>query len=487
MTRGCAPLGDSKTSPDRTDRLHPLQRVVWRALEPYRKRRINVAFSGGNDSTALLSVLASLREPFGLQVRALHVDHNWSEESSSWKTHCENFCRRLDIPFESFTLKRCDDSGLRPNSGKFREARAREQRYQWFSSVCGIEDLLITAHHLEDQGETLLLRLMRGSAVRGLGAMRPAQRLYGMMVLRPLLEVPKQRLQEWVAEHNLEIVFDGSNLEEAYDRNFVRRRVFPILQERWPNTANALARSAGYFQEVQSILDGVAAQDLAACTLSGGKNILWDLGSICKLKLLQLDRPRALNVLRYWVVTNGLHVPSERALREFVRQLDSNSQSASPVLSAGGASFRCHRDRIFLVPEPLLNEQAPSEGQMWHGPELSVRGPDIAVTTRSTDALGLNAELFRQGTVELRWRRGQQTVKPIGRGHHRRSLRKLLQESDLPPWQRERIPLVFINGRFAAMPQVVVDESCTAGSDEAAIEIQIHDLRKEAWTKNGPL
>ena len=213
-------MGDSKTSPDQTDRLHPLQRAVWRALEPYRKRRINVAFSGGNDSTALLSVLASLREPLGLQVRALHVDHNWSEESSTWKTHCENFCRRLDIPFESFTLKRCDDSGLRPNSGKFREARAREQRYQWFSSVCGIEDLLITAHHLEDQGETLFLRLMRGSAVRGLGAMRPAQRLYGMMVLRPLLEVSKQRLQEWVAEHNLEIVFDGSNLEEAYEKRF---------------------------------------------------------------------------------------------------------------------------------------------------------------------------------------------------------------------------------------------------------------------------
>ena len=356
-------MGDSKTRPDQTGRLHPLQRAVWRALEPYRKRRINVAFSGGSDSTALLSVLSSLREPFGLQVRALHVDHNWSEGSSTWKIHCENFCRRLDIPFESFTLKWCDDSGLRPNSGKFREARAREQRYQWFSSVCGIEDLLITAHHLEDQGETLLLRLMRGSAVRGLGAMRPAQRLYGMMVLRPLLEVPKQRLQEWVFEHNLEVVFDGSNLEEAYDRNFVRRRVFPILQTRWPNTANALARSAGYFQEVQSILDGVAAEDLAECTLSGGKNVLWDLGSICKLKLLQLDRPRALNVLRYWVDTNGLHVPSERALREFVRQLDSDSQSASPVLSAGGASFRCYRDRIFLVPEHLLNEQAPSEVQ----------------------------------------------------------------------------------------------------------------------------
>jgi len=487
VTRGCARLGDSKTSPNRTDRLHPLQRAVWRALAPYRKKRINVAFSGGNDSTALLSVIASLREPFGLRVRVLHVNHNWTPESSTWEKHCKNFCRHLDLPFKSFTLEWRDDSRPRGNSGKFGEARAREQRYQSFASVCGVEDLLVTAHHLEDQGETLILRLMRGSAIRGLGAMRPAQSLYGIMVLRPLLAVPKDQLQAWVAEHNLDTVCDGSNFDETYDRNLLRRRVFPILQSRWPNTVNALARSAGHFQEAQSILDGVAAEDLAACKRSGRVNVLWDLGSVSKLRLLKLDGPRILNLLRYWVDINGLQVPSERALREFVRQLVSGGQSASPVLSAGGANFRCHRDRIFLVPEPRLTERTSSESQVWQGPELSVRGPDIVVTTRSTRTRGLSAELFREGTVELRWRRGRQTVRPIGRGRHRRSLRKLLQESDLPPWQRERIPLVFINGRFAAMPQVVVDESCTAGAGERTIEIQIRDLRKEEWPENDPL
>ena len=456
-------------------------------LEPYKKRRINVALSGGNDSTALLSVIASLRESFGLRVRALHVNHDWTPESSVWETHCENFCRDLDVPLKSFTLKWRDDSGMRGDTGKFGEARSREQRYQWFSSVCGGKDLLVTAHHLEDQGETLILRLMRGSAIRGLGAMRPAQNLYGMMVLRPLLDVPKERLKEWVTEHHLDIVCDGSNFDETYDRNLLRQRVFPVLQSRWPNTAKALARSAGHFQEVQSILDSVAAEDLVTCTMSGGANVLWDLGSVSKPKLLRLDHPRLLNLLRYWVDTNGLQVPSERALREFVRQLESGGQTASPVLRVGSANFRCYRDRIFLVPKPLSAELTPSEGQEWQGTELSVQGPDIVVTTRSTKTHGLSAELFRKGTVELRWRRGQQTVRPIGRGRHRRSLRKLLQESDLPPWQRERIPLVFINGRFAAMPQVVVDESCRAGSNEAAIEIQICDLRKEGWLENGPL
>ena len=146
--------------------------------------------------------------------------------------------------------------------------------------------------------------------------------------------------------------------------------------------------------------------------------------------------------------------------------------SSRPDLFGSGASF--NRADFF-------------RGRVWQGPELSVRGPDIVVTTRSTRTRGLSAELFREGTVELRWRRGQQTVRPIGRGRHRRSLRKLLQESDLPPWQRERIPLIFINGRFAAMPQVVVDESCTAGPGEGTIEIQIRDLRKEEWSENGPL
>lgn len=480
-------MGGSKTSPDPADGLHPLQRAVWCALEPYQERRINVALSGGNDSTALLSLVASLRESFGLRVRALHVNHAWTPESSEWQTHCEKFCRELEVPLKSFRLEHRDDGGRRGRADKFGEAGARERRYQWFSSVCGAEDLLVTAHHLEDQGETLILRLMRGSAIRGLGAMRPAQHLYGMRVLRPLLDVSKEQLEAWVTGQDLDIVCDASNFDESYDRNLVRRRVFPVLEARWPNSAKALARSAGYFQEVQSILDGVAAEDLARCKLPRGTSVLWDLGSVCKFQLLQLDVPRLLNLLRYWVDLNGLQAPSERALREFVRQLGSGSQSASPLLRVGAAEFRCYRNRIFLVPAPASTAPTPAEGQLWQGPELRVQGPDIALMTRTIQTRGLSAELFRTGTVELRWRRGQQTVMPIGRGRHRHSLRKILQEADLPPWQRERIPLVFIDGQFAAMPQVVVDESCIAGSDEAAVEIQIHDLRKERWQETGPL
>ena len=153
----------------------------------------------------------------------------------------------------------------------------------------------------------------------------------------------------------------------------------------------------------------------------------------------------------------------------------------------GAAEFRCHRNRLFLVPEPLSGAPAPVKAQAWQGSDLSIPGPDIALMARVTNTQGLSAELFRSGTVELRWHRGQQTVMPIGRGRHRHSLRKLLQESELPPWQRKRVPLVFINGRFAAMPQIVVDESCSAGPGEAAIDIQIQDLRKEGWQETGPL
>ena len=466
---------------------HPLQRAVWCALEPYKERRINVALSGGNDSTALLSVLVSLRDSFGLRLRALHVNHAWTPESSAWETHCEMFCRELDVPFKSFALERCDHSGMRGPPEKLGEAKAREQRYQWFSSICGVEELLVTAHHLDDQSETVILRLMRGSAIRGLGAMRKVQHLYGMTVLRPLLDLPKERLETWVTEHGLGIVSDGSNFDETYDRNLLRRQVLPLLQARWPNTAQSLARSARYFQEVQSVLDSTAAEDLARCRLPRREKMLWDLGSVCKNKILQLDAPRLFNLLRYWVDINDLQVPSERALREFVRQLNSGRQSASPSLRVGAAEFRYHRNRLFLVPEPLSTVPTPAEAQAWQGSDLSIRGPDIALMPRATNTQGLSAELFRTGTVELRWRRGQQSVMPIGRGRHRHSLRKLLQESELPPWQRERIPLVFINGRFAAMPQVVVDESCSAGPNEEAIDIQIHDLRKEGWQGTGPL
>ena len=476
-------MDDSKTSPEPAEGLDSLQRVVWGTLEPQKHRVINVAFSGGIDSTALLSLVVSLRTHLGLRIRALHVNHDWTPDSDTWEAHCSRFCSDLSVPFESYKFspeEHCARTQGR-SSGKSGEARARELRYQWFARMIQSEGLLVTGHHLDDQGETLFFRLMRGASVRGLGAIRPFQRMYGLKVVRPLLDVPKERLADWVTERGLPTICDPSNSDEAYDRNLLRRQIFPVLQSRWPSAAQTLARSASHFQEAQALMEDVAADDLAHCTLQRRQNVLWDLGAVSRDALLQLSLPRVLNVLRFWVDSNGLQIPSERALRELVRQLESGGQQSCPKLTVGAAEFRCYRDGLFLIPGALEDRPAPREAQLWQGAAVEVRGPDIALRATPVGTSGVRASLFEAGPVELRWGRGAQTVQPLGRGPHRRSLRKLLQETSVPPWERERIPLIFIDGRFAAMPRIVVDEFCSTGPSEAGIEILLDDLREKRW------
>lgn len=476
-------MDDSKTSPEPPEELDSLQRVVWGVLEPHKHNAINVAFSGGIDSTALLSLVVSLRTHLGLRIRALHVNHDWTPDSDTWEAHCSRFCSDLSVPFESYKFspeEHCARTQGR-SSGKSGEARARELRYQWFARMIQSEGLLVTGHHLDDQGETLFFRLMRGASVRGLGAIRPFQRMYGLKVVRPLLDVPKERLADWVTERGLPTICDPSNSDEAYDRNLLRRQIFPVLQSRWPSAAQTLARSASHFQEAQALMEDVAADDLAHCTLQRRQNVLWDLGAVSRDALLQLSLPRVLNVLRFWVDSNGLQIPSERALRELVRQLESGGQQSCPKLTVGAAEFRCYRDGLFLIPGALEDRPAPREAQLWQGAAVEVRGPDIALRATPVGTSGVRASLFEAGPVELRWGRGAQTVQPLGRGPHRRSLRKLLQETSVPPWERERIPLIFIDGRFAAMPRIVVDEFCSTGPSEAGIEILLDDLREKRW------
>ena len=237
-------MDDSKTSLEPPEELDSLQRVVWGALEPHKNSAINVAFSGGIDSTALLSLVVSLRTHLALRVRALHVNHGWTPDSEACEAHCSRFCGDLAVPFESYKLvsKQHCVGTQGGSSGKSGEARARELRYQWFARMIESEGLLVTGHHLDDQGETLFFRLMRGASVRGLGAIRSFQNLYGLKVVRPLLVVPKERLADWVTERGLPTICDPSNLDEAHDRNLLRRQIFPVLQSRWPKAAQTLAR-----------------------------------------------------------------------------------------------------------------------------------------------------------------------------------------------------------------------------------------------------
>ncbi|MAF06624.1 MAG: tRNA lysidine(34) synthetase TilS [Acidiferrobacteraceae bacterium] len=474
-------MGDSGKGPDfPAPGLDLLQRSVWSAIGHYKKRIINIAFSGGVDSTVLLMATASLRPRMGLQLRALHVNHGWSEDADRWHAHCQRVARELDIPF----------LGSRPDSdipcaeddpafaGSSKEARARAARYRFFADVVAPEDLLLTGHHLDDQAETFLLRLMRGSSVRGLGSMRSEQTLNGLKVIRPFLDIPKATLTGWALEKGVKVLDDPSNRDAAFDRNFLRHDILAKLSSRWVEAAETLGRAAAHFQGTQSILNEVASDDLRICALAQPRCYLGHLGAASLSALLGLSRPRLLNAFRFWTRQSNLGAPSERALEEFIRQLERGSPGASPTLSLGTATFRTYRDGVFLIPEPLPGISAAPKMEPWDGSRLSISSVGIELIPEETVGSGLRVSLIREGRVELRWRRGQTKVTPVGRGPHRHQLRKVLQQAGVPPWERARIPLIFIDDRFAGMPQVVLDESCRARAGEAGLKVRLRDLRK---------
>lgn len=474
-------MDGSGTDPDSLPvELDALQRSVWNAVYPYKDRLINIAFSGGLDSTALLSVAASLRPRMGLSLRALHVNHGWNEKSEDWAAHCESVARALTVPCETIQLgsNLALESGSADFTESSREARARAARYHWFSEMVDPEDVLLTGHHLDDQAETFILRLMRGSSINGLGAMRPQQSLNRLQVLRPFLGISRNSLAQWVSDKNLQVLDDPSNSNIAFDRNFLRHTILPRLKSRWPETTQILARAAVHSQGTQMLLDEVAADDLARCALVRPHCYLSDLGAASIPALFKLGRMRLLNVLRFWMRTCTLQTPSERALGEFIRQLETAGPESSPSLRLGPLVFREYREGLFLVPLPGRDDAGVPESQLWDGTSVNIHGPDIELIPERKMASGLRASLLDDGVVELRWRRGSTRVTLQGRGPHRHALRKILQELSMPPWERERIPLIFINGQFACMPQVVIEESCRAGAGEVGLEIHLRDLRK---------
>lgn len=212
-----------------------------------------IALSGGLDSCVLLHSLAALQLPVVL--RALHINHQISPNATSWQEHCADICARLNIPF---TAVKVDVK----NTGRGIEDAAREARYAVFEQHLSSGDYLFTAHHSDDQSETMLLRLMRGAGPRGLAAMAQARRLGQGILYRPLLNFSRAELEEYAQEQALTWVNDESNTNDHYDRNYLRNQVMPLLRERWPAFANKWQQTAELCAANEALIDELARQDL---------------------------------------------------------------------------------------------------------------------------------------------------------------------------------------------------------------------------------
>lgn len=391
-----------------------------------------VGFSGGLDSTALLHLLANWRRgrANAPSLVALHINHGLQAAASEWANHCSWMCRMLHVPCRVLPVQ------VR-QQGEGAEAAARSARYRAFEELMEPGAVLFLAHHLDDQVETLFLRLLRGAGVDGLAAMPRSRSLGGGRLYRPLLDVPRSALQDYVSAQGLRVIDDPSNADTSLDRNFLRRDILPLLERRWPGYRQTVARAAAHLATASAQL-AAAAPALPSLHSAGG-----DLG-VSIAHLLALPDADAALALRHWLQERHLDMPDQAPLMELLRQLRESSPGATPELDCGRYSLRRYRDGLYLV--PALDTPPESPVGIAPGEIRQVPGVGEVGLVRADQGFWLAAD----ETLELRLRGGGERCRPVGRGRST-SLKKLLQESALPPWWRERVPLLFLNGELLAI------------------------------------
>lgn len=424
--------------------------LVRQALAPFLVRqKWWLAFSGGLDSQVLLHLLWRLREeahaaktPFPA-LYAIHINHQLQLPASEWVAHCQRQCDAYAIPLVVRVVDVAD-------VGRGVEAAARDARYHEFAEVLAGGDVLFLAHHLDDQAETLLLRLLRGAGVTGLAAMPSNRRLGAGELFRPLMGVARSSLEAYAEEYQLSWVEDPSNTDTHYRRNFLRQRIMPLLAEHWPDYRAGFGRAARLQADAAQLLDEYIGADLLALI---DDNASLDLRSLAKLSEI---RQRA--ILRQFIIQGSGLALSSAQLDTIVRQFSAARSDSRPEFRlAGGGVLRAYRQRLFC--ERVLQGLALQEREWRIERRMVIAG----VGCLSAEPEG---DFMPRGPLQIRFRKGGERCHLVGESHSR-SLKKLLQEWKIPPWQRETLPLIYCNGELAAIAGLAICEGYRAQLGES--------------------
>lgn len=430
-----------------------------------------VGLSGGLDSVVLLHCLVQLRQQNRLSapLRALHINHGLSARSGNWQVHCEQLCEQLQVPLNSYSLDLSAYSGAGGSDkpGGLENA-ARNQRYQAFARQLDVHEALLLAHHRDDQMETLLLRLMRGAGPRGLAGM-PRLRAVGQgFVFRPLLDFNRRALQDYAEHHQLRWVDDESNADTGFDRNYCRHTLLPLVAARWPAYRDSWSKSAALQREADALLQDLARMDLALLQTPQRNELQLDA-------LTQLSAARQRNVLRYWLDTFALPEPGWHDLHQL-------TEAIIPKALETNAAWHGENYRILSFKNRLVLLQArpdvdPTTNYRWNPltePVLAL-GDNGALHARPCRVDEQHLGLTLRDTLHVRYRQGGERCRL--RGRPGKSLKKILQEQGIAPWQRERLPLVYAGDELLCVPDIGVSEQAAT----AAAPLHVITWQQPNW------
>lgn len=438
-----------------------LSALETQALEKLRSykatKNVIVALSGGMDSKVLLHVCWRLREK-GLisQVSALHIDHGLQSYSHDWRIKCQIDCEKYKIPFDFETLNLGEE--IQTNI----EACARNARYQIFEKFVHEQSFLLLAHHENDQAETLLFRLIRGCGIAGAAAMPTCRRLGNGYLLRPLINVNKQQIEQYAVENQLQWIEDPSNQSESFSRNYLRHQVMPLLFKKWPSVSRSFARFAQLASEQNDLLKALAEED--------AEHILTPHGEVQVEPLLRLSLVRQKNLLHQVGAKKLQYAPTHSEVSQIISQLPAALDGAQINIDFADGRVRSYLGRLIITAKS--EPHAKFMPQYWEDLESPLKldnGVKLEASVNDEPGLRLPKE---DETVKVSARVGGEKLCPDYRMKST-SLKKIYQELAVPPWQREWLPIISYNDQIVAVPGVFVEKSFLSEHNEKTLNIQI--------------
>lgn len=442
------------------------QQGIDHCLDKSATTKLVVGLSGGVDSIVLLHLFLQLRENTGTNFSAVHVNHGLSQYAQQWQNTIQALCIKYKIPLivEQVTIEQQSRTSL--------EQQARDARYQAIANALNTHSILFTGHHQSDQMETFILRLMRGSGLTGLGAMREVSTYphksgqdKQLKIARPLLKVTKQDIVRFAQQQQLSWVDDDSNSDDKFDRNYVRLSILPKLFQRWPLAGKSINTATQLLQQDSDLLNEYVKQDYLACLESGfnntGLNQQLRVLNIKRLTQLSLNKQKA--VVRMFVFQHLNLYPALSVLNELLQQISHVSTDSNVQLKVGDSFFRIHKQHLYLIAKPKNALRNLSTV------ELIVSNNKWCVLPENTlyKQIKINVSEIEQASIKVKWARFDERFQPNKNSGHKK-LNKYLKEIGCPTWWRDQLPLIYINEQLIAVADI-----CVSGEFTQSIHVEV--------------
>ncbi|MFT5426901.1 MAG: tRNA(Ile)-lysidine synthase [Gammaproteobacteria bacterium] len=414
-----------------------------------------IAYSGGLDSHVLLHSLACLREQITSKLVAVHINHGLSQNADSWERHCRTICENYAIELQTFTV----DLSQRNKQGM--EALAREKRYEVFNDLMKRHDLLFTAHHINDQVETMLLQLLRGAGPDGLVGMPQTREFSEGFLVRPFLDTTRDEIHEYALNESLNWIEDESNKSNKYDRNFLRNEIIPELLNRWPGALKTIRRVIEHQVDARNLINEISEIDLPIVCDD-------EFTRISLTEFENLSHVRRKNVLRAWIKKNNLIIPNANIIDNISAEVIRADEDKNPCVKWTGAEVRRYREYLYIMPS--LSPHNVKLVTRWNF-EGTLKLASGFLKAVSSKGVGIKRTMISSDNVEIKYRQGGEQIKLSGR-NHTHELKKLMQEEGVLPWFRDRIPLIFYRNELIAVADLWVADKYAATALEPAWQIK---------------